>query len=55
MSLEGTRGLRFGRWLAARRRRGSIIELMVIDMNEAQVRTLEQMRQVLASTQAVEF
>jgi transposase InsO family protein len=28
---------------------------MVIDMNEAQVRTLEQVRQVLAGTQAMEF
>ena len=28
---------------------------MVIDMNEAQVRTLEQLRQVLAGTQALEF
>jgi transposase InsO family protein len=33
----------------------SIIESMVIDMNEAQVRTVEQVRQVLAGTQAVEF
>jgi hypothetical protein len=29
----------------------SIIEEMVIDMNEAQVRTVEQVRQVLAGTQ----
>lgn len=28
---------------------------MVIDMNEAQVRTLEQVQQVLAGTQALEF
>ena len=28
---------------------------MVIDMNEAQVRTLEQVLQVLAGTQALEF
>ena len=28
---------------------------MVIDMNEAQVRTLEQVRQVLEGTQALEF
>jgi len=28
---------------------------MVIDMNEAQVRTFEQLRQVLAGTQALEF
>jgi hypothetical protein len=30
----------------------SIIEAMVIDMNEAQVRTLEQVRLVLSSTRA---
>jgi hypothetical protein len=28
---------------------------MVIDMNEAQVRTLEQVRRVLAGTQVMEF
>jgi transposase InsO family protein len=33
----------------------SIIEAMVIDMNEAQVRTLAQVRQVVAGTQALEF
>ena len=33
----------------------SIIGSMVIDMNEAQVRTLEQVRQVMAGTQALEF
>lgn len=33
----------------------SIIEVMVIDMNEAQVRTVEQVRQVLQGTQALEF
>ena len=33
----------------------SIIEAMVIDMNEAQVRTLEQVRLVVAGTQALEF
>ena len=38
-----------------RRRGESIIEPMVIDMNEAQVRTLEQARQVLEGTQALEF
>ena len=32
-----------------------IIEAMVIDMNEAQVRTLEQVGLVLAGTQALEF
>ena len=30
------------------------IEAMVIDMNEAQVRTVEQMRQVLEGMQAIE-
>jgi transposase InsO family protein len=33
----------------------SIIEEMVIDMDEAQVRTLEQVRQVLAGTQELQF
>ena len=33
----------------------SIIKSMVIDMNETQVRTLEQVRQVLEGTQALEF
>lgn len=33
----------------------SIIEAMVIDMNEAQVRTLEQVRQVVGGTQVLEF
>jgi hypothetical protein len=33
----------------------SIIEALVIDLDEAQVRTLEQMRQVVAGTQALEF
>ena len=55
MSLEGARDRWFGGWQAARRRGGLIIESMVIDMNEAQVRTLEQVRQVLAGTQALEF
>ena len=55
MSLERVRGRRFGGWQAVRRRSGSIIESMVIDMNEAQVRTLAQVRQVLAGTQAMEF
>ena len=36
-------------------RGASIIDSMVIDMNEAQVRTLEQVRQVVAGTQALEF
>jgi transposase InsO family protein len=55
MSLEASWVGRFGGWQAARWRRGSIIESMVIDMNEAQVRTLEQVRQVLAGTTAMEF
>ena len=46
MSLEGA---------AAGRHTGSIITAMVIDMNESQVRTLEQVRQVLAGTTALEF
>jgi transposase InsO family protein len=33
----------------------SIIEAMVIDMNEAQIRTVQQVRQVLDGTQALEF
>lgn len=55
MSLEECRG---GWFVAARGgllRGASIIDWMVIDMNEAQVRTLEQVRQVLAGTQALEF
>ena len=55
MSLEDVWDLRFWSWQAAHRRGESIIESMVIDMNEAQVRTLEQVRQVMAGTQAMEF
>ena len=33
----------------------AIIEAMVIDMNEAQVRTLEQVREVVVGAQALEF
>jgi transposase InsO family protein len=55
MSLEGVWARRFGGWRAACRRGESIIERMVIDMNEAQVRTLEQVRQVVGGTQALEF
>ena len=47
MGMAGSRG--------AGMRGASIIEAMVIDMNEAQVRTLEQVRQVVAGTQAMEF
>ena len=36
-------------------RGGSIIQRMVIDMNEAQVRTVVQLRQVLEGTSALEF
>jgi len=36
-------------------RSGSIIVFMVIDMNEAQVRTVQQIRQVLAGTQELGF
>lgn len=55
MSLGGTGGWQFWGWLEARRRSGSIIEAMVIDMNEAQMRTLAQVRQVLAGTKAMQF
>ncbi len=44
MSLEKAWDRRFGGWLAASLRRGSIIESMVIDMYEAQVRTLKARR-----------
>jgi hypothetical protein len=44
-----------GGWQAACRRGESIIESMVIDMNEAQERTLARMRRVLAGTQVMEF
>lgn len=36
-------------------RGASIVEAMVIDMNEAQVRALEQVRQLVAGTQALKF
>ena len=55
MSLKGDRVAGGAGWQAAGERGGSIIQGMVIDMNEAQVRTLEQVRQVLAGTQALEF
>jgi hypothetical protein len=42
-------------WQAAHRRIGSTIEAIMIDMNETQARTLEQVRQVLAGTQAMEL
>ena len=55
MSLEGiwARGIGSSRGVPARGE--SIIRRMVIDMNEAQVRSVEQMLQVLAGTQALEF
>lgn len=40
---------------AACRRGVSIIEPMMIDMNEAQVRTVEQVQQVVAGTHSLEF
>lgn len=47
-------GLRLWDGRLSRHARVPIIEVMVIDMNEAQVRTLEQVRQVVvASTQAL--
>ena len=55
MSLGGVWGRRFSGSRGARRRSESIIERMVIDMNEAQVRTLEHVRQVVSGTQAREF
>ena len=55
MSLEGIWGGWLDGSLGASMRGVSIIEPMVIDMNEAQVRTLEQVRHVVAGTQALEF
>ena len=58
MSLEGAWNRRSGRWQAARRRDASIatiIESMVIDIDEVQVCTLQQVLQVLAGTQAMKF
>ena len=55
MSLKGSRVAGGAGWQAAGERSGSIIQGMVIDMNEAQVRTLEQVHQVLAGTQSLEF
>lgn len=43
------------RLTGSRRRGESIIETMVIDMNEAQIRTADQVRQVLAGTQELLF
>jgi hypothetical protein len=55
MSLAGIWAGWLGDSLGASMRGVSIIEPMVIGMNEAQVRTLEQVRQVVAGTQALEF
>ena len=55
MSLERVWEWRFGGQGAGCQRGESIIQRMVIDMNESQVRTLEQVRQVLQSTQSLEF
>jgi transposase InsO family protein len=55
MSLERLGGwLKAGWWSACGLGR-SIIHGMMIDMNEAQVRTLEQVRQVVAGTEALQF
>jgi hypothetical protein len=53
MSLEG--GIWAGRRTRVAGLRESIIQEMVIDMNEAQICTVEQVRQVLGGTQALEF
>ena len=55
MSLEWVGGGEKAGSEGADKRGAAIIELMVIDMSEAQVRTLEQVRLVLAGTQALEF
>jgi transposase InsO family protein len=55
MSLEGVWVRRIGGSRGASGRGESIIRRMVIDMNEAQIRSVEQMLQVLAGTQALEF
>ena len=44
-----------GRLTGSGHARGVDIEAMVIDMNEAQVRTLAQVRLVVPGTQALEF
>jgi hypothetical protein len=55
LSLEGFWAGWLDGSLEASMRGVSIIESMVIDMNEAQVRTLELVRQVVAGTRALEF
>ena len=55
MSLGRVWGRQIGGSVAVRWSSGSIIEAMVIDMNETQVRSLEQVRQVVEGTQALEF
>ena len=53
MSLDGVVGRWKGGRKAVRRRDDAIIHGMVIDMNESQVKTLQQVRDVLAGTQAL--
>ena len=53
MSLDGVVGRWKGGRKAVRRRDDAIIHGMVIDMNESQVKTLRQVRDVLAGTQAL--
>jgi len=55
VSLTGAGDRRIGDWLAAHRLGGSIIECMVIDLTEAKVRRLVQVRQVSAGPQAMEI
>jgi hypothetical protein len=54
-SLEGCWNWRLGGGQAACRRSGPIIEALLIGMIKAQVRKLQQLRQVLAATQAMGF
>jgi transposase InsO family protein len=55
MSLEGLKGWCKARGWSACRLSGSIIHGMIIDMNEAQVRTVAQVREVMAGTQSLQF
>lgn len=55
MSLEGLWAGWLDGSLGGSMRGVSIIEPMVIDMDEAQVRSLKQVRQVLGGTQSLEF
>jgi hypothetical protein len=47
-------GVKVRRW-SVDAQRSLIIEWMVIDLNEAQIRTLEQVRAVLDGTRALQF